>query len=87
MSEIEANDETVIIFEKVEVQVELTPERVAEIFWAMGEDQQAKFFNALGRNRPSSLHVQSVSICDHEVLDGYGLKALESLADAVNGRR
>lgn len=86
MSDIETNDESVIITEKVEVRVELTPERLAEIFWAMSEDQQAQFFNALGGEGASLVSMQQLAICESDALSEDGCGFLESLADAVNGR-
>lgn len=36
------------IFKTIEVDVDITPEQLAEAFWEMDMHQQAEFFNHLG---------------------------------------
>jgi len=34
----------------VKIQIEITPENLAKIFWEMSDTDQAEFFNYLGKN-------------------------------------
>jgi len=88
MSDIESSDGGVVITENIEVQVELTPKRLAEVFWAMGENQQAEFFNAIPcyAQGPAATEIQLAWVIQSDTLNKDGQKFLRDIADAVNGR-
>lgn len=76
----------------------ITPEQLAEAFWGMDADQQAKFFNALGvlvlgTKSPFSNHVNSWFPLDwqmyHVSISPYALplgkRAMEIVGQQVSG--
>ncbi len=56
----------------VEVDVFISPEEMAIVFWSMGEDEQARFFNRLGYQTGFKLGAQfeAISKSDNLTTDG-----------------
>lgn len=54
----------------VHVGIHLSGEEIADLFWAMGEEGQARFFNHLGGIPPLSFQLQAVTDCPVLTIDG-----------------
>lgn len=57
-----------IISRTVDVEVKLTAEELAEQFWAMDGDNQARFFDALANTSSGRLPMQLQAVADSDHL-------------------
>lgn len=69
----------------IEIKIDITPEEIADLFSVMDEDEQAQFFNQVGRNfsnwGPGSSCRQIHSFSTSEKLDHYGAGFLRLVSD------
>lgn len=62
-----------------EVEIRLTGEEVADLFWNMDEKEQSAFFNRLGRFSGLPMQLQYVTDCSH--LDQHGRHAMTRIGE------
>lgn len=65
----------------VQFKVELTPEEMAFLFWSASSENQAAFFNELGRISRSLLPFQLLSVTDEESLNNDGRDAMRMIGE------
>ena len=66
-----------------QIEVEPTPEQLAEMWWSMDGNQQAEFFNWLGTNLNTGGHLpmQLQFVSDAEELEPEGRSAMRSIGE------
>lgn len=67
----------------VDVHHEIDGEAMAEMFWAMDEDEQVAFFNELGfilRDEPVEFQKQMLAVAMNKDLDAYGVEAIAGIS-------
>lgn len=72
----------------IEVEVDPTPQELAELFWKLGSIEQAEFFNKLGEIAGHHLPFQMQYVTDDDVLttDGrYAMSIIGIYSEAQNG--
>lgn len=65
----------------IEVAVDITPEELAEAFWSMRSEQQAKFFNHLYDITDGLLCFQLQAVTDDAGLNANGRYAMRLIGD------
>lgn len=70
-----------IIKRRAEVEVYLSPDEFAEVFWCMDSGEQAGFFNRLGELAQERLPFQIQSIIDSPYLDHNGVYAIRTFSE------
>ena len=71
----------------IEVEVDPTPQELAELFWKLGSIEQAEFFNKLGEIASHHLPFQMQYVTDDDVLttDGrYAMSVIGNYSEAQN---
>ena len=58
----------------LDVEIELTGEEIAELFWGLGVKAQSEFFNTLGEKERLVFQLQAIS--EAPELNGNGLHAM-----------
>ena len=71
---------------KASVDIELTPEQIAELFWKLGDDGQADFFAHLERTAGVGLCIQMAYVSDRliersQAGDWDGRHAFQTIAE------
>jgi hypothetical protein len=64
-----------------EVEFNLTYEEIANEFWNMDSEDQAKFFNHIGKNRKFDVAMQLEYIRQEEVLNTDGRELMKAIGD------
>lgn len=65
----------------MQISIEPTPEDLAEVFWSMGSDQQAKFFNHLNEISGTRLCFQLQAVSDDSNLNDHGRYAMRLIGE------
>lgn len=63
------------------IEVHPSAEELALCFWSMWSEEQAEFFNALGRVAKERLYFQLQAVTDHKCLDADGRMAMAMIGD------
>lgn len=68
---------------KVWVEAEIHPsaDSLADVFWAMDAEEQAFFFNRLGKISEGRLPIQLQQVADNEYLDRDGRNAMTRIGE------
>ncbi|WVH13931.1 hypothetical protein CASP1_00008 [Alcaligenes phage CASP1] len=72
----------------IETEFTLTPEELAGEFWGLDGDQQARFFNAVGKLAQHRLPMQMQYVQDSDFLDQdgrYAMSVIGNYSEAQNG--
>jgi len=64
--------------------IELTPEKQAEFFWDMSDDEQVRFFNHLADISGNRFVTQLQHICDSKDLTAQGRYLMEQIGEYSN---
>ena len=67
---------TICIKREMEISIHPTPEELAGVFWGMGSDQQAEFFNHLYEITNNRLCFQLQAVTDEPGLNANGRYAM-----------
>lgn len=78
---IESNKTGVSFSQKASVKVSISPEQLADMFWLMGSEQQAVFFNRLGNVNGGRMAVQLQGVTDSSFLDESGRVFMSMIGD------
>lgn len=66
---------------KFDVEVKPSPEQLAEAFWHMGDDEQARFFNHLSEIAEWKFPFQLQSITEHSGLTLAGRRVMQEIGE------
>jgi len=69
---------------EVQIDVEPTPEELAEVFWHMDDQEQARFFTKLGDISGIKLTMQMACVADSDALSFNGKQAMHMIGEYGN---
>lgn len=73
-----------IIVRNTDIPVQLTPEELADLWWSMNAQEQAEFFNRLGKiTTKRSLESQMISVMSCFSSKDKGLEFLDNFKDCL----
>ncbi len=70
---------TLIYQHRQDIPIEIDGPTLADLFWDMGEDEQARFFNRMGEFEKLPMQLQAVT--DHERLELKGRSAMKRIGE------
>lgn len=65
----------------IAVSLKIDPEDLAELFWRLDANDQARFFNAIGRINPAKASIQLAHIIDGNVLNSNGRRIMTDIGE------
>ena len=70
-----------MITSKMDIEMDVSPDDLAEEFWRWDSEKHAEFFNHLGRISKDKLIFQLQYLMDSKVLNGHGRDAMAAIGN------